>query len=252
MKAGKDIEFAIPALPTTTIFTHPPSPLAPLKAQGPEGLFPTEHTKGLASTDPPVSIIPAHPVSEIGNIACVGERITNFRQLLHRFSDYRVLNAASHTFNFRGLVNDIGIDNRHPFLSLLLCSYAFYVGGYRLALIIQSLAPIRIKYGGSALLGCPVVYNNDTSSERVFTIPWQCIVPFQYTLRAVTDDTMYSLQVGPNAAGSSFNTIVACATADDFSLGWQIGPDLEFLRPASNPTLPSRTFAFGPDYTAPL
>lgn len=245
--AGPDIEFAVPSLPSSTFITIPEALRAKsnvvrraqkLKMEaeggGNPGVFQVDETDGLETTTPPFIMANIKPMSEFATISCIGERIMNFRLLLRRFSQYADDNTALKRVRINDTINTIAITNRHPFMSSLACTFAFYTGGYRVAVLSFVIAHANIDYLDNRLLGVPEVFlPSNTSLERVFTVPWHHVVPFQY-IRNYSDTSASPLSLvlrTYSGASGTFHTSVAAA--DDFSYAWQIGPELANLYPGA-------------------
>ena len=223
---GKDIEFSVPSAPGVTLI--PPIPnLAPVAGKGKEkarfyaegggiapGVFQADETKGLESANPPLVMAPVAPYSDHGLIACIGEEIKNFRLLTRRFSKYHLASSiVTKVFTLNDLRVIVADQARHPFFTMLMCTYVFLTGGFRVAAVLTSgSCLVASNWCGFNLLGLANVFVPAGSPERVFGIPWHSTVPFGY-VRSLGSDTTSPNSLYMEATSGTTSLMWSAATA---------------------------------------
>jgi hypothetical protein len=243
--AGPDFQLALPCLPTAYLYEIPAakkptrsrissSSKIPFQAEGGgnPGVFQMDETDGLESANPPFLMAPSTPISPIGLTACIGENIPNFRLLLRRFGGHaQSASAVSTIYHLGSLVWASTNTNGHPFFTALLATYAFYAGGFRISVNTTTTTNVSIAYLDITALGTA---RATTTPDQfcVYGVPYHHLVPFQYCRNAqVNAANPISIVIGPSFPVVANQHIYSLSTADDFSFGWQIGPELANLSP---------------------
>jgi len=229
---GSDIEFSVPTLPSlgTVGISYP---VASPEVGG--GVYQDDETEGLESGGT-VPLFPASPLSDIGTVACVGERVDNLRLLTRRF--------PSNTFervpvNYTGgkfiQVSTADMFLASSFLERLSNAFAFASGGFRAELSCTSELASTFPQenlslmNGAGLASAPMLYrDNRDNNSFVVSCPYYGVTPYlpvaQYkhgttgSLSQTLYGTMMSL-----AIRSAHTTKCRVTGADDFTFGWQIG-----------------------------
>jgi len=226
---GKDIEFAVPSFLQNTV-TLTPSPILG-EAQVGGGVFQDDETDGVECLES-TPMFPANPMSNVGQVACVGETIHNLRLLTRRFPLF-VTNKTVTAGFARILWQDVFVNN--IFLQYFQLAFAFASGGFRVE-ITRSAHNGGTTYafastGGFALGGSATVMNDlQVNPSTCLSCPYYGNVPYLPVAQFIAGSTStQSLQYGPLmslAIGtSSLETVITFrgAAADDFTFGWQIG-----------------------------
>lgn len=253
---GPDLEFAFPCPPGSNLFNVAPAPIVPepkgkekfrfhAEGGGNPGVFQEDKSDGLESVNSSFVLAPVNRMSDLALTACIGESIINFRPLLRRFGRPTTRYTSDHNFYINNLLWSTSNDSGQVYFTLMAATFAFCTGGFRVAIYAESNAVVRIRYFNLPLCGLPVVRTTPLI-ERVFGVPYHSIVPFIFVRSlGILNAFPLSLQV---FGGSGFDLTSSLATADDFSFGWQIGPDIELIAPGRT-ILDDDVLNLGPVYT---
>ncbi len=238
--AAPDIEFACPALVTTTL-DPPPALKKSEKLEGkakatirfrPEGegggVFQRDETEGVQGIGPPLQMFDAVPVHPVGAVACVGEVIHNLRVLLKRFgkeerADFLVIGSLTRRWD--------ELFALHPVAVVMASMFSFWTGGMRMHLSVETdntqaaaaVNPTYLLYNGQKLQGMTQLMVK-MAEPRVIELPYYHVVPYMKTNNLLNPGTDYFPISFKMDVTSSTYVWYSVACADDFTMGWQIGP----------------------------
>jgi len=213
------------------------------------GVYQRDDTSGIGEQNTEMMLGRANKLDAMGRIACIGEEIFNLRSLTRRFGS----NAIVTTFDGTESAGHIGTQEMlscHTIVRRLAYSFAYFSGGTRFELIPvyinptedpklfgKSVVGVYVMMNGKPLDGAAVTFQPiECGTSYVFGIPYQQLTPYLPVdmlnkTSLGTESTNVTAYVTP--VFGEFVAAVRCATGDDFTFGWQIGPPAEAINDAT-------------------
>jgi len=207
---------------------------------------------------PPITLSQSTPHTPYGAITCIGECIGNLRLLTRRMLP---ITRRSFNLSFTYYVDHYSLFNYHAFVTWLSYGFAFWTGGARYWVRFPFKSYVRNLTTASLnldawlfsldiystfgyafgvplvpqLLGDPVAAHvslTEAENSAVLDIPYQSVVPFMpigsLSFIAALYQPLVKLSVQGSLAANTLTSNISpdehIGAADDFSMGWQIGP----------------------------
>jgi len=240
---GSDIEFAVPMHP---VVVGDPAPEPVFKAEGRSGgVYQSDITQGVEEVETKM-MAPANPLSPMGRITTIGEEIFNFRSLTRRFCDEGemvTIGPTGKTFLTRELWSS------HRAVRRLQRSFSFYTGSWRLEFVSLTFGDTGHPYKrngvfrartiiqGMQTAGAPETYQQvSIGKSLIFSVPYHELTPYLPSEMLSNDTTtaVPNIQFVAYCPLGDEDFLVRTAAGDDFTFGWQIGPQAEQFMDATN------------------
>ena len=182
----------------------------------------------------------------MGRITTIGEEIFNFRSLTRRFCDEGemvTIGPTGKTFLTRELWSS------HRAVRRLQRSFSFYTGSWRLEFVSLTFGDTGHPYKrngvfrartiiqGMQTAGAPETFQQvSIGKSLIFSVPYHELTPYLPSEMLSNDTTtaVPNIQFVAYCPLGDEDFLVRTAAGDDFTFGWQIGPQAEQFMDATN------------------